>query len=154
MYQPYFDITEKLGTPLWWDENGVPRYQPFEPRLCADIYFRYAALIEIRCQGCGQTFPVAATWSVTAHIGSRYDDVVWDKTGHNPQPKSGLPKERDAGFCCYGDAPFHPLGGQCSGTTMTTSVVRILEFWGREGIEEKRLAEHEVYIGEDEEDEP
>lgn len=148
MYQPYLDIMDRLGVPLWWDENGVPRYEPFEPRLCADIYNRYCALIEIRCQACGKLFPVASSWSIKASPSWAESDVVWDESGKIARPKSGFPTPDNSGFCGYGDAPFHPLDGQCSGTTMMTDVVRVLQFWTRAGHEDKRCPEYEVEINE------
>lgn len=157
MYQPYLDILRKLGPPLWWDEEGVPRYDKFAPDLCANIYADYAALIAIRCQGCRRTFPVSSTWSLGRVCLSPHgsEHIVWDKNGQNGQPKEGLPKAGDAGCFGYGDAPWHDYDGgfegQCSGTTMTTDVVRVLECWGKKSCEWERLKEHEVYIGEDDE---
>ena len=31
MHHHYADIRDRLGTPLWWDEYGVPRYCEFGP---------------------------------------------------------------------------------------------------------------------------
>lgn len=152
MYQPYMDIIGKLGAPLWWDEEGVPRYEEFEPRLCSNIYAAFAALLEIRCQGCRRVFPVASTWRVDF---LNLDHVVWDENGKNAKPKGGLPKEGDAGEFGYGDAPWHDFDGgfdgQCSGTTMTTDTVRVLQFWHRPDHKWTRSKEHEVYVGEDSE---
>jgi hypothetical protein len=156
MYQPYIDILKRLGAPLWWDENGVPRYEDFAPRDCANIYAEFAALLEIRCQGCDRLFPVASTWGISdAIIANRLDDVVWDAEGKNPTPKHGLPKEGSAGAFGYGDAPWHDydggFNGQCAGTTMTTATVRVLQFWDKRSYDLKRLPECEVYVGEDKE---
>jgi hypothetical protein len=149
MYQPYLDIIEKLGAPKWWDENGVPRYEDFEPRLCADIYAKYAALIEIECQGCEKHLAVSASWSLLRNV----KDIAWDENGKNGQPKEGLPKQGDAGCFGYGDAPWHGHNGdfnnQCGGTTMTTSTVRILQCWKRDAFDWLRMPEHEIYVGED-----
>lgn len=149
MYQPYLDILDKLGEPQWWDENGVPRYVAFNPRECADIYNTFAALLEIRCQSCRKLFRVASTWGILDSL----DDVQWDATGTIASPKSGFPKDGDSGFCRFGDAPWHPIDGQCSGTTMTTAVHRVVEFWDRRDVrgDGVRVPEYEVYVGEDRE---
>ena len=139
MYQPYHDITKRLGPPRWWDEHGVPRYEPFQPSLCADIYARFAALLTIRCQGCGRLMPVAASWSI------RGNNAQWDADGRIiPKYRGGLPDNNSPGFCDYGDAPWHGDSGQCSGTTMTTDVVAIAQFWQRNDKHEwERNQEHE-----------
>jgi len=139
MYQPYEDILSRLGEPKWWDENGVPRYEDFEPALCADIYAVFAALLEITCQGCGRPLPVSAAWSVC-------EDALWDKDGKNPLPVEGLPDKEGSGCFGYGDAPWHTheSGGQCSGTTMSTGVTAVLQFWERASTdwERKPVYEH------------
>jgi len=38
MHTEYADITSRLGEPLWWDDVCAPRYEPFQPYLCNDIY--------------------------------------------------------------------------------------------------------------------
>lgn len=47
----YDDIIAKAGAPLWWDENGVPRYAQFEPFHC-DPAARQAALLKAACIHC------------------------------------------------------------------------------------------------------
>jgi hypothetical protein len=160
VYQPYLDLLLRLGAPLWWDENGVPRYEPFKPELTANIYAEFRCLIEIRCQGCQRVFPVASVWSVMDIIAHGWEEndswkeqIAYDENGQNPRPVH-MPVAGNAGFCFYGDAPWHDYDGgfegQCSGTTMTTSVVRILEFWKRkDSFEWERDAAHEVYIVEE-----
>lgn len=54
-----------VAKPLWWDENGVPRFEPHHPRLCPDIYADQVALVQISCQGCGREFPVQMSWSAS-----------------------------------------------------------------------------------------
>jgi hypothetical protein len=141
MYQPYEDIRQLSEIePLWHDENGVPRYVSFKPRLCADIYATFVALLEIKCQGCGFPFVVSSSWTL------RLDSAEWDKDGKNPKPKAGLPTSEDSGYFDYGDAPWHtnPKGHQCSGTTMTTDVSAVLQFWRQDKDHDWiRDAEHE-----------
>ena len=37
MLRDYFDIRSRLGEPLWFDDNGVPRYVPFTPGMAQTI---------------------------------------------------------------------------------------------------------------------
>lgn len=48
----YDDLIARLGRPDWWDENGVPRYGPFEPAHCGNPYAFQAALIRACCCFC------------------------------------------------------------------------------------------------------
>jgi hypothetical protein len=59
MHQSYPDIVALTkNPPTWWDENGVPRYAPHHPWLCADIYADEVALLRISCQACDHEFLV------------------------------------------------------------------------------------------------
>ncbi len=128
MYPLYRDLREKLGEPLWHDQHGVPRYAEFHPSLLG-IYDEWAALFVVECQSCGRTFPCAKGISkmsdhrrivelfeaLKTADGALYNLIVW------------------------GDAPWHDFEGnqasfdsQCAGTTMTTSVVDILQLWHRD----------------------
>lgn len=153
MYQPYFDITEKLGVPLWWDENGVPRYKEFHPSMSADIYADFVALQEIHCQSCGERFECCASWSLVkaCSTGAPQErlDLVWDETGKKATPKSGLPSVDGPGFVCFGDAPWHGTQ-QCSGTTMTTHTSKVLQFWKRASMEWVRDSAYELAWAEEE----
>ncbi|MEO0401846.1 MAG: hypothetical protein AAF214_05675 [Pseudomonadota bacterium] len=61
MHRCYGDILDRIGTPpLWFDEGGVPRFDPFAPDL-VDIYAREAVLVRIECQACRAPFEVAFT---------------------------------------------------------------------------------------------
>lgn len=62
MRPDYRDITEKAGKPLWFDENGVPRYVEFHPRHCVKTGAEEVVLAEVRCQACGTPFLVALSW--------------------------------------------------------------------------------------------
>jgi len=76
MLQPYPDIISKLGTPLWWDEVGCPRYEKFNPELCNNIYAHTAILLSVACQDCGKIFQVAHTRSLlkdaTSNLNKKY----------------------------------------------------------------------------------
>jgi hypothetical protein len=56
------DILDRLAEPpSWFDDHGVPRYEPFAPADLANIYADEAALAEVSCQGFGRQFRVALT---------------------------------------------------------------------------------------------
>lgn len=140
MYCAYKDITDRLGPPKWWDEEGVPRYCDFAPGEVAGVYADYAALIKIRCQGCGRHLPVA--WSLCKL------DLLCRVPSHPDAPgvfakdQLVLPTKDNPGSVGYGDAPAHKEGAAstwlCVGSVETTSVVRIVKFWTRERAEWKR----------------
>jgi len=49
----YYDIlrcTDK--PPIWWDERGVPRFEPFVPNLHASPHSRECVLFNVSCQCC------------------------------------------------------------------------------------------------------
>lgn len=57
--------------------------------------------------------------------------VCW-KPGDPETPT--LPTKEHSGWFAFGDAPWHADSlGQCAGTTMTTDVVRVVEFWTKDG---------------------
>lgn len=58
MYRSYRDIIDAVGKPpLWW-VDGVPRFEPFTPRLAIN-YGREVALVHCRCQCCGFRYDIA-----------------------------------------------------------------------------------------------
>jgi hypothetical protein len=108
MHSNYRDILQLAkGVPLWHDQNGTPRYLPFEPSLCPDIYSHTVVLAEIACQDCGRKF------AVEMHAGT------WDWRG------GAMPSKWH-----YGDPPVHG----CVGDTENCEDLAILEAWHREGI--------------------
>ena len=113
MYPLYEDLREKLGDPLWVDENGVPRYKPFAPGML-DIYAKFAALVEIRCQACRRPFLVGVSWSIIKCIGSG-ELVHWNEEGHDGRPMVMPSVEEGPGAFGFGDAPWHetPDEGVC-----------------------------------------
>lgn len=124
MYRLYEDLRDKLGEPTWHDEQGVPRYCDFHPSR-GGIYDRWCALLEIACQACGQTFLVSDSYSMTDMIRAGW------KPGDPSEPV--LPTDGNGGGSFgFGDAPWHGEE-QCSGTTMTTDTLRVVEFWTKDG---------------------
>lgn len=134
MLPDYRDITSRLGSPLWWDEHGVPRYDPFEPDL-SDVYDDYVALLEIACQSCRRRFQVSCGVSKT-----------WYKVRHDGRGPM-LPTAENTGSFGYGDPPPHGDDlGRCPGETMTLDLLRVVEFWRRDGrdMNWRRDPQHEV----------
>jgi len=116
MRQEYADIKSRLGEPLWYDENGTPRYEPFQPRLCSDIYAKEAALLLIECQACGETFEVAVVrspFSALIILG-----VLDSRT---------LAEDIESGSVHYGDPPAHD--GCPAGPTMNCIDKAVLQYW-------------------------
>ena len=121
MNNRYDDITSRIGDPpLWWDSNGVPRFDPFKPRMCPNIYTHEVGLFLIACQYCGERFEVEMHTDIFAHR-SKVPPSKWH----------------------YGDPPNHG----CVGDTMNCEDIAVLEFWTRDGLEEwKRRPEMEGII--------
>lgn len=135
MIRDYADIVKRLGVPLWYDEHGVPRYDPFSPDML-DIYAEQAVLQEIACQECGQRFQVALCFNRM--------DVIQTLGGQLPVPSPDAP-----GHYHWGDPPQHGKGAQdrdCgAGDTMNCWDLRIIEFWQRSlGDKWTRMPAHEI----------
>lgn len=122
--QPYNDIKNKLGKPLWYDEKGVPRYARFDPSLVNNIYANEVALVEIWCQACKEKFLVAFSSDANYCLLENYNPIsyaIFQKTLH------------------YGDPPIH---GSCGGYTMNCEDLKVVEFWRNEyfsWIRDKKL---------------
>jgi hypothetical protein len=110
MNNPYQDIRNKLGYPIWWDEHAVPRYCAFTPEEFADIYAREGCLLEIACQNCGRRFKVAMSSS------------VFDQLDLSLRVKYNT--------IHYGDPPN--VGCCAAGPTMNSVPLRVLRFYRRE----------------------
>jgi len=113
MRQEYADIKNNIAMEPWWyDEEGVPRYTLFSPKMLCNIYAVECAFLEVECQSCGRKFFVAVSED------ARHE---W------------LSDCIKAGFIHYGDPPFHRVDGlPCGGTTMNAITTEILKFWARE----------------------
>lgn len=60
MHHHHRDILSRIAEPpRWFDENGVPRFDDFDPDTMANIYAKECVLMVIRCQACGVAFEVA-----------------------------------------------------------------------------------------------
>ena len=96
MLPDYRDIASRLGPSLWWDDHGVPRYDPFHPDLCG-VYDGYVALLQIACQSCGRRFLVASGISRS-----------WRPLRVGSRPPA-LPTANDTSSLGYGDPPRHEV---------------------------------------------
>jgi len=123
MHSNYEDIRSRIGEdPTWYDANGTPRYGPFKPEMCPNIYSKEVVLLRIACQFCGQHFDVEMHSDWFARI---------------KHPKK----------LHYGDPPRHGCDG--AGDTMNCTDIAVLEVWHREGVGEwTRLSELEGLIDE------
>jgi hypothetical protein len=128
MHESYEDITSKLGRPLWWDEVACPRYDPFHPSMCADIYAKEAVLLEIACQNCGHRFMVAMSRGPADAWMAPFSEQIRDGTLH------------------YGDPPN--LGCCMAGPTMNCEDLRVHQYWrySRRKLEMIRVRALEVSI--------
>jgi len=133
----YSDIRSRISAPpVWFDANGVPRYEPFHPRMLPNIYADEAVLYETACQACERRFLVAE--STDMHERVRYEQS-------KPEPRdarlsdsriSRLIFESWADGVFYGDPPSHMPHGNgnpgksgCIGESMTTVDNRLIVFW-------------------------
>jgi hypothetical protein len=109
MKAPYCDIVDRLGDPIWWDENGTPRYCEFYPGHLSCIYAREAILFCVACQACGKTFAVAMSSGPFSGVGL-------------------LAKITDHGIH-YGDPPN--AGCCAAGPTMNSEPQYVISAWRR-----------------------
>lgn len=116
VHNDYADIRSKIAEqPLWWDENGVPRYCEFHPSECANIYAREAVLFLVTCQGCSHPFQVALTSDLMEkhrRSGRELVDMVGDCSLHYGDP----PNIR----CCP------------AGPTMNSEPRSVVSYWRRD----------------------
>lgn len=135
----YIDIlqvaAESGRLPLWYNEQGVPRFAPFHPRLCASLMHQEAVLAEIRCQPCGTPFLVALTWSSQDYSREHFDLPPL------PRLTAGRLAARNA--FSYGDPPN--VGCCPSGHVMSSEFHRIVEAWViTENYQWRQLSAEEV----------
>lgn len=123
MHRSYEDITSKLGPPLWWDDNGVPRYEAFDPELLG-VYDRLGLLLLIECQACEARFNVAiALDGMAIHCSNLM--------GEDGTLNRKAAAEVGVYAFHYGDPPRH---GGCVGETMQSTMKKVLQAWTKESM--------------------
>jgi len=129
MLADYEDIKKRIKeAPKWYDQNGVPRYDKFHPKLSPNIYASEVVLMEISCQSCGERFDVEMNWSemdkILRNIYSLHEQIE-NKCIHYGDPPNG---------CC------------ACGATMNCNDLRIIQFWERDCGDWKRNKKYEVEL--------
>ena len=129
MKADYKDILSRIKSdPLWYGYHGVPRYDPFHPKLCSNIYIDEAILLKIQCQDCHKPFLVEMHSSKSNRLQSLEYKVLHMK-------------EFWMNLIHYGDPPRHD---DCAGDTMNAESLQIIEFWKREHLDWVRKPEYEI----------
>lgn len=119
MHTAYSDILERIADqPIWWDENAVPRFVPFEPHRMANIYAVEAALVRVRCQGCSREFDVAVSQPSQNY---RLPGEVFEG------PPVLIRHQIRSRLLHYGDPPN--VGCCAAGASMNSVPQRVLEYW-------------------------
>lgn len=125
----YRDILSRIAEPpVWFDEHAVPRFEPFTPRACADIYAEEVVLMAIECQACKREFLVCMSHGMTERAEGRASLAQQIKDRH----------------IHYGDPP----NVECCapGPTMNSVPRRVVEFWRSPDFEWEREPELEVDV--------
>jgi len=146
-YRDLLELAKSCGKePLWWDDNGTPRFHEFHPYLIPCIYADEALLMIIECQSCGRKFPVSQYWDKGGFImqyirsGKDIEEIVQSID----ESKLSYQITHDH-IPYYGDAPWHTVDKkQCAGTTMTTETLLVKEFWIKEDFDWVRKPEYEI----------
>ncbi len=133
MNPSYRDIHEAAGRePEWYDDNGTPRFAPFDPMLLG-VYDHFVILARIECQDCGKRFLVGCGWPTTRVVSWRengkFDCRVSSVTWETIRPREFH----------YGDPPNHG----CIGDTMNSIPLEIVEAWDETNFDWTRIAAYE-----------
>lgn len=144
MHEFYRDIRDRIPEdPIWFDEHAVPRYAPFSPGLCADVYAKEAVLLRILCQSCGYPMDVAVTcgykYAIKLGWWKREQELI-----EAAIKGTYLVKEIQENTIHYGDPPYHACPG--GGETMNCVDVAVLQYWRNTALEWQRFPEYEVLL--------
>lgn len=162
MHHHFDDITDKLGTPKWFDRNGFPRYCDFDPDKTSNIYADVVFLVEIACQDCLHKMDVAISLS-THHLclddcfKNKWNDIAKEKnidygklifSHHWDDFFRKFSVEEFLNLLHYGDPPRHGCLG--AGETMNCYDVKIKQCWikNRDTFEFERHNEFEITLEE------
>jgi len=118
MRRSYQDILSRIkDPPLWYDQDGTPRYAPFSFELCPDIYSHHVGLFRVCCQLCHKEFLVEMHANIFDHRIAA-PPAKWH----------------------YGDPPIHDCP---AGNTMNCNDLAVVEFWVEDKFEWTRRPEFE-----------
>ena len=139
MLHNFKDIIDAAGRdPLWWDENGTPRFCEFNPNKNANIYADEIVLLRVACQGCATEFDVCMSTSIMERYMHQH---TWGRPG--PSLAQLIEKHE----IHYGDPPNT---GCCpAGATMNSVPRMVLQYWTRDPstmIEKMRVADYELEV--------
>jgi hypothetical protein len=138
VHNDYHDITSRIKEePKWYDQNGAPRYDAFNPMDVPNIYATEVVLVKIKCQDCGKEFMVGMGFCEMDKLynlrASSYEEDIRQYLKDDEQ-HYWFPVH-------YGDPPSHG----CVGDTMNCIDIKIVEFWKKEKyIDWVRKPEYEV----------
>lgn len=139
MKASYQDIRNRIEKePMWYDENGTPRYKKFHPDLSPNIYAREVILLKIACQHCHRRFLVEMNFGTFDLI--KGDSSFTEKLDLFIKSK----KRKIIPPVHYGDPPIHG----CIGDTENCYDLRIVEFWINK-FEYKRIKKYEIELEKD-----
>jgi len=137
MLSDYDDIKKRIKDPvIWYDTNGVPRYDKYHPSMNPNIYASESILYKIKCQACKEEFIVQDDWH--EWVGNKRD-ISFSQLFEEQINNTGSIDFH------YGDPPIHC----CVGDTMNCEDIELLEFWYRDNIRDwKRNPKYEVRFNE------
>lgn len=142
MHRSYDDMLDRLPEPNFYQEGGIPRFEPFQPGKTTGIHSKEAVLAEIACQGCGTVFKVAFERDEHEELNAlttlmripEYRDGIIDlvkscklEANHDVLARNILAHEIETRSLHYGDPPN--IGCCPAGPTMNSEMIRILEYW-------------------------
>lgn len=135
MKADYSDIKDLIDIePVWYDQDGVPRYAKFHPDMCPDINADEVVLIDIQCQACSKSFMVEMHWNQNRDRPSFSEFLKMGQfmsIEYGDPPRHG--HEKDGTISCW------------AGDTMLCEEMKIAEFWQRKR-KWKRLGKYEVNL--------
>ncbi len=127
MVKPYYqDILDAAHRPpVWWDMNGVPRFEACSPDFRSNIYSTQICLIKAACQACGTVF------CGSVENGGGKEDLRRTCDGLGLE---NIYKDPPQNECCS------------SGYSMNSETREVLEFWVYEVKQTPETMEAEGYI--------
>lgn len=152
-------MIEKLGEPIWYDENGTPRYCEFNPQYCYP-YARVVAFFEIQCSHCEKIFKVATSTDLLNEYDKDFNIERLKSIINNPQVINKvndlyevIDQYPELSLFDYGDPPFHwkdkNLNEPCMGyasSSFTTKILAVYEWNLNKDLKWIKLNEKEISI--------